>query len=245
MRTGVDAVVTAAAQTVAFLFLAAPVAVAAPEYPKETPDCGVTELDSCYRIDEMDMFANAGARMVTDYLTQVGVNPESHPMLSFIPSGGHVSSQCVDVDGDAYQNDRSFDYCPTDNTVYVGQNTLWDSYRQYRSLGPLSGLAHEYGHFFQSVMRVPLPRNATDTIRNENQADCFSGAFAGHLRDRMAIDTRAGITSVQQYLTATASAEAPGRDHGTARERVASFELGYTGGLPACSAFYPASPLTR
>ncbi len=244
MRNVADAVVAVAAQTFALGLLAAPTAVAAPEYPKDTPDCVDTELESCYRIDQMEVFATAGARMVTDYLTQVGVTT-SLPMLSFIPSGGSVSSQCVDVNGDAGQNDRSFDYCLTDNTVYVGQNTLWDSYRQYRSLGPLSGLAHEYGHFFQSVMQVPLPRNPTDTIPNENQADCFSGAFVGYLRDRGAINNPADITGVPQYLTATASVEAPGRDHGTARERVESFELGYAGGLPACSAFYPASPLIR
>ncbi len=245
MRTVIDDVLAIAAQTLALLLLAAPIAVAAPEYPKDTPDCVDAELDPCYRSDQMAVFAEAGERMVSDYLTQVGIAVESLPVLSFIPSGGSAGSRCVDVNGDPIQNDRSFDYCPTDNTVYVGQNTLWDSYRQYRSLGPLSGLAHEYGHFFQSVMQVPLPINATDTIRNENQADCFSGAFVGYLRDRRAINTPADITSVQQYLTATASVEAPGRDHGTARERVESFELGYTAGLPACNPFYPATPLIR
>ena len=242
MRCGRDAALAAA---VMCAFITAPVAVAAPEYPTDGTSCPDSELDPCYRSDQMNVFAETGERMVSDYLTHIGIAVDSLPALSFIPSGGSVNSQCVDVNGDANQNDRSFNYCPTDNAIYVGQNTLWDSYRRYQSLGPLSGLAHEYGHFLQSVLQVPLPRNATDTIRNENQADCFSGAFVGYLRDRGAISTPADITSVQQYLTATASVEAPGRDHGTARERVESFEWGYTGGLAACSPFYPATPLTR
>lgn len=240
MRTVVDAVVAGVTPTLAILLLAAPIAAAAPHYLDDNPRCVGAELESCYGVEQMPAFAGDGERTVVDYLNRMGVAEESLPTLVVIPSGGSVGSPCVDVNGDGVQRDRSFDYCPTDNTVYIGQNTLWDAYRQFHAAGALSGLAHEYGHFLQSIKQVPLPQTASDTIRNENQADCFSGAFIGQLPETAAGD----ITSIEQYLSATASQEAPGRDHGTARERVESFELGYAGALQACSAFYPATPLT-
>ncbi len=192
----------------------------------------------------MHYLAEAGERRVTDYLTQIGIAPGSLPALAFIGSGGGIDSACVDVNGNDDQHDGSWNYCPTDNTVYIGQNALWDSYRQYRAAGPVSGLAHEYGHFLQSVAQVPQPTIPADSIRSENQADCVSGAFIGYLRDRGEIIHPQDIDSIEQYLTATASVEAPGRDHGTAPERVESFHLGYDGTLAACDRFSPATPLS-
>jgi predicted metalloprotease len=193
----------------------------------------------------MPEFVENGARMVTEYLMAIGISPESLPALKFVASGQTAQSQCVDVNGNEIQNDRSNDYCPTDNAVYIGQSTLWDSYRHYGQAAPISGLAHEYGHFLQSVMRVPSPGSATETIRHEDQADCFSGAFMGFLRDRGSIRSQEDVDAVERYLTATASDDAPGRDHGTAAERIDSFTLGYAGGLPTCSRFFPSTPLTR
>jgi hypothetical protein len=228
--------VAAATATVAFGFAAGPTADATP-----SGTCPGTGLDTCYRSDQMRELADSGGLMVSRYLQEVGIPGDALPRLTYVPAGTGVASTCVDVNGEDTQHDRSFDYCLTDNTVYLGQNTLWDTYRQYGAAGPISGIAHEYGHFLQSVMKVPNPRSATDTIRNEDQADCFSGAFLGYLHDR---GETGYPNSVERYLTATASADAPGRDHGTADERVESFQLGFRGALPACNGFYPRTPLT-
>lgn len=235
----------AAGLTAGCVFTAAPAARAAPEPPADTASCPSADLAGCYRWEQMQEFAETGARMVTDYLKAIGISPESLPALTFVASGRTAHSQCVDVNGNEVQNDRSNDYCPTDNAVFIGQNTLGESYRQYGQAAPISGLAHEYGHFLQSVMQVPSPGSATETIRHEDQADCFSGAFMGFLRDRGSIEYPEDVDAVERYLAATASDDAPGRDHGTARERIESFSLGYTGGLPMCSRFFPATPLTR
>ncbi|MCB0930663.1 MAG: neutral zinc metallopeptidase [Mycobacterium sp.] len=245
MRTGVVAELAATAVAAGCVFVAVPIAVAAPDKPNDSTLCSFSELDTCDRSEQMGGFARAGERMLSEYLTQLGIPLESLPALTFIRTAGNVGSGCVDINGDAVQHDRSFDYCPTDNTVYVGQNTLWDYYRQYGAAGPLSGLAHEYGHFLQSVRQVPQPSSATDTIGNEDQADCFSGAFIGYLHGQGKALYANDLDSIEQYLTATASVEAPGRDHGTARERIESFELGYGGSLTSCSRFYPATPLIR
>ena len=214
-------------------------------YPTDSSTCPGTEAEICYSSAQMAAFAETGGRMIADYLAPIVASPEALPALRFIPSAGTASSNCVDVNGNSDQHDRSFDYCRTDNTVFIGQDSLWDAYHQFGAAGPLSGMAHEYGHFLQSVAGVPLPITATDTIRNENQADCFSGAFIGYLRHRDGIAHPGDIDSVEHYLTATASGEAPGRDHGTAPERIQSFDLGYTGALPACNEFYPATPLLK
>lgn len=228
----------------------APIAAAAPDRPTETASCQGDELADCFRTDQMRELAETGERMVTEYLahtgiTRTGINDDSVPTLTYIPAGSLAISQCVDVNGRATQDDQSFNYCRADNTVYVGQNNLWESYQQYGALGPVSGLAHEYGHFIQSVMQVPLPSSPADNIRSENQADCLSGTFISYLNTRGHIEDPRDVDRVEQYLTATASVDAPGRDHGTAEERVDSFELGYRSGLPACSQFTPATPLTR
>ncbi len=195
------------------------------------------------RADQMRELAVTGAAMVTDYFQQIGVS--ARPRMTFIPSGVSGSSRCVDVDGQHTQHDRSFYYCATDDAVHLGQDILWDSYRQFGAAAAISGIAHEFGHSLQALVGVPNPRKPAETIGSENQADCVSGAFMGHLRDSGNTDLTSAedLDGITGYLTATASVEGPGRDHGTAAERIESFTLGYDGGLPACNRFYPNTPL--
>ena len=229
MHPFINGALAAAALTVGCALAAGPVAVA----------------DDGYRSEQMAELAKNSERMVTDYLTQIGISGDALPTLTFIASGQTARSRCVDVNGNETQNDWSNDYCPTDNTVYIGQIILWDTYRHYGAAVSISGLAHEYGHFLQSVMQVPNPRNAQETIRHENQADCVSGNVIAFLNDRGSMEAPEHPGGVEQFLTATASVDAPGRDHGTAQERIDSFTLGYIGGLPACSHFFPATPLIK
>lgn len=191
----------------------------------------------------MGALAALGERLVTDFLTRIDPSGFTGPRLMYIPYATSAASQCVDVNGQDTQHDTSFDYCPADDAVYVGQEILWDTSRRYGAAGPISGLAHEYGHALQSARQVPDPVGPAETIRHENQADCISGAFVGDLRARGEFGHPTDLARIKQYLIATASAEGPERDHGTAAERVGSFELGYTGALPACNGFYPAAPL--
>lgn len=247
--SGALAVFAAASLTVGCALTGNPFATDTADAPRDVnPDattaCRGGELDNCFNRDQMGEFVHNGERLVIDYLTQIGITHDSLPTLTYIPATTTASSKCVDRNDNPVQHDRSYDYCPADNTVYTGQNILWDVYRQYGAAGPISGLAHEYGHFLQSVAGVPDPSNATETIRHEDQADCISGAFLGYLAGRGLVEYPKDLDNVGLYLAATASAEGPGRDHGTADERTQSFGLGYRGALPACNKFYPATPLT-
>lgn len=185
-------------------------------------------------------FVQRAEQMLTDYLTQLSA---PRPHLVYIPSTTSVPSPCPDSHGNATQHDRSFDYCPADDTVYIGQEVLWDTYRRYGQAALLSGLAHEYGHAIQADAHVPTPATTDETIRHEDQADCLSGDVIDHLGERGLLTLPDDLAGIRRYLTATASADAPGRDHGTAEERIGAFTLGYDGGLAACSRFYPATPL--
>lgn len=222
---------------------AVPAAVAAPDFPHDTVSCQGLGSDTCYRVDQMDEFAETAERMVNGYFDQQGITGQDRPRMMYITIGRSVTSACTDAKRSPTQGDRSLNYCSSDNTVYAGQAMLWDAYRQFGSAGTISGLAHEYGHFLQAISGVPLPASPGEAILNEDQADCVSGAFMGFLRDRGDSEVPGDEDSVERYLTATASVDVPGRDHGTAAERIASFDLGYTGALPACSGFYPGTPL--
>ena len=236
---GALAVAVALAVTVA----AAPVGVAD---PGSSAACIGVALGGCERSDDMGELVRNVERAVAQYLTGVGISSSSLPALVYIPAGGDAPGDCVDVFGDDVQHDRSFDYCLTDNAVYVGQSGLWDAVRQYGAAGPISGMAHEYGHFLQAFMQVPIPADTEAVIRHENQADCVSGDFMRYLDERGDLDVSGGaLDSVNRYLVNTASADSPGRDHGTAAERTTSFRLGYDGALRACDEFYPGTPLTR
>lgn len=240
-----SAILTAVVATAACHVVAAPAVVALPDYPDDTSSCVGADLHSCQLGEQLHEVVGAGERLVTEYITQFGIADDSLPRLVYVRSGTSASSRCVDVYGQATQRDRSYNYCLTDNTVYIGQQTLRDFYQRYGPWGPISGIAHEYGHFLQAARQVPTPGNARETIRSENQADCVSGAFVGFQAARGTIENPGDVDRVKQYLAATASVEAPGRDHGTAGERIDSFELGYRGALEACSQFFPATPLTR
>jgi hypothetical protein len=236
---------TIASAFAAALMATAQIAVAAPDHPNDTSVCLGADLAICQAGDQIHILVGTGRRLVTEYLTELGIAEDSLPTLRYIPSRTSARSRCIDVNGQEIQHDQSFNYCLTDNTVYVGQNTLRDFSQRYGPWGPISGIAHEYGHFLQAVRNVPRPRDVGERIRNENQADCVSGAFVGFLEDHGTIKHPGDVDRVKQYLIATASVEAPGRDHGTAEERMDSFELGYRGELAGCNQFFPATPLTR
>jgi len=149
--------VAGAALTVACAVAAAPIATASRDPQNDTISCPAGELDNCYKFEQMREFVEIGEQMVISYLNQIGVSGRSLPTLAYIPSAISVSSPCVDQNGNGTQHDRSYDYCPTDNTVYIGQNSLWDFYQQYGAASPISGLAHEYGHYLQAFTHVPDP----------------------------------------------------------------------------------------
>ena len=57
---------------------------------------------------------------------------------------------------------ESYEYCPVDQAIYVGQDMLWEFYTRTGDAGPAVGLAHEFGHHIQSQLGVPLDQMAAE-----------------------------------------------------------------------------------
>lgn len=149
-------------------------------------------------------------------------------------------------------------YCPLDQTIYLDE-TFFDTLVQ---LGGSKGdiaqayvMAHEAGHHIQNlngtmdqVQNNPAYARTGENslyVRLELQADCYAGLWANSLNNR-------NILGPNEISEAIQSAEAVGDDriqaetqgsinpetwtHGSAEERVKSFNAGYTSGkLEACS----------
>jgi len=218
--------------------IAAAAAIGAPGHAAATA-CPGNELDHCYGESQMDQFLKVGDRMVSDYLAHIGV--PNRPPVRYLSYGESVKSTCRDDHGrNIIQQDDAYEYCPANNTVYIGQRALWGYYDEHGAAGPIAGLAHEHGHYLQAIRGV----TSADSVAVEDQADCVAGDFVGYLKTLGDVEYPQDYRNLGDMFRSIGSKEGPGRDHGTPAERVAAFEKGLFGGLTACNAFIPGTPLT-
>jgi predicted metalloprotease len=77
----------------------------------------------------------------------------------------------------------------------------------------------------------------------ENQAACIPGASAQYADAQGWLETDDDNGDVETLMQLIGSRESRARDHGTAAERAEAFELSYEGGIAACNAYFPNSPL--
>lgn len=204
--------------------------------PASTPSCA--SLEKCYGPNQMMPFYNAIIGLVEDF---VKANYSAMPRPDgyvLVLRGTTASSGCGVLKETVYA------YCPADRKIYLGESTLWRLYSQLGDAAAALGFAHEWGHHIQNVAGVP--RNAKDKaseIRHENQADCVGGAVQRHFI-KEGVFEQDDTDDVADLIRAIAESEGdPNRDHGTLEERTESWILGLRNGLPACNAFYPATPL--
>lgn len=164
-----------------------------------------------------------------------------NPVLRALAPGEKVASACRNGDGTtAVTDDQSAFYCPADDTIYFSQKFaggLWSG----TVTGPLGqklrpanrdfavvyALAHEYGHAVQAKLRLGRTHG---TPAFEQQADCFSGAFAAAASGWNLLDEG----DVKEALAAAWLVGDDGDDHGTPAQRQAAFALGFQAGLGSC-----------
>lgn len=188
-------------------------------------------LQTCYSKAQIQQFYDDVIGLVDNYSASVyKALPE--PRWVFVNTGDVVATGCT---GSA--NDQAYQYCPVDRTVYVGQESLWALYSTIGDAGAAAGIAHEWGHHVQRVSQVSGP-----TLRMEQQADCVAGAWLAYM-DTQGVLEPDDVGDVNRLIPAIASAETPDRDHGTATERTEAFNDGISGGIQACSEYFPATPL--
>ncbi len=162
----------------------------------------------------------------------------------FLSTGSKLHEACGDPSTNSnLADDTSYEFCPTDNDVYIGERLAFALYSQAGDVAPATGLAHELGHHIQSLTGVPVPQSNAQTRVHENQADCVSGAFLGFANDHKWLE-KSDVPVLEAYLNLIASSENdPNRTHGDFTERGAALELGGKQGIKGCDSFYPDTPI--
>jgi len=173
------------------------------------------------------------------------------PAGGFFPyhTGEGSGGACAEAAGDAAQNAA---YCGTDESITYDVDWLGTLYRDSGAAGPITVLAHEWGHHIQHLAGEP---NVSKSA--ELQADCYAGMYLRNLAD---IGTL-GPNDVTDSLAVTYSLgddpSSPGTQvnwtdpdvHGTANERRQAEGIGYsTAAGDYCVAYadwqdQPAAPL--
>jgi predicted metalloprotease len=205
--------------------------------------CQPPSLAHCFTEATMQDYLNKIIPMVEDFYTATWVHPLIPNHIYFIADGQSVQSGCQDASGNSTQDASAYDYCPADNSVYLGQSMLWQLYNGAGDVAPAIGLAHEMGHEQQTNAAVPAPQSDAETLNHEDQADCLSGAWFAYEISQGNIQAE-DYPSTGRYLEMIASAENdPNRDHGDLQERLDSFLIGKNSGPSGCNQFYPNTPI--
>ena len=134
-----------------------PAAGSAP--PEGTEVCPLTggDLEGCYDYDGMQAFYDEGIAAVVAYIDATFTDPTvmQPAQWIFVEEGATGREPCTDeIGGFATYTDESYEYCPLNETVYVGQRSLWKTYEQAGDAGAVIGMAHEAGHHMQAVAGV-------------------------------------------------------------------------------------------
>ncbi|HEY0641389.1 MAG TPA: neutral zinc metallopeptidase [Pseudonocardiaceae bacterium] len=133
-------------------------------------------------------------------------------------------------------------YCPPEDTIAWDRGELLPSLAErYGPMAVVLVLAHEIGHAVQTRLR--LIGRETPTIVAEQQADCFAGAFMRYVAEgRSPHFTLATGNGLNQVLAAIFQLRDQVGDeltargaHGSAFDRVAAFQFGFTEGNRRCA----------
>jgi len=211
-----------------------------------TPRASATgeSLEGKFDYDTMDDYVDAVTPMITQWIQKTWRGMPLPQRIIYVPHGAAGPEDCLDPSGRAATyTSGSYEYCPAEQVVYVGQDILWEFYTRTGDAGPAVGLAHEFGHHIQVSVGVPSPRTAEDSVRHEDQADCLAGAWTRFTDEQGWLEYPDDIEDIDSLFPLIGSAETLDRDHGTAAERRQAFQEGFDGGESACNAFYPAAPV--
>lgn len=107
-------------------------------------------------------------------------------------------------------------YCSTSNTIYIVQNQIAPLYKHFGPAAVAYIIAHEYGHYIQSVFAIPYVRTVS-----ELQADCLSGAILGQGANVL------GITSGDIINMAEAAYTIGSTSHGSGAQRAYAVYAGF------------------
>jgi uncharacterized protein len=160
-----------------------------------------------------------------------------HPRAYYFVQHGYEGSYGCEY------NSVSLQYCPGPQSVFLGEDAVWEQYRGHGDAAPVVVLAHEVTHHFQFMSQMRPAQTPNEQIRYENQADCGAGAFMNFAEAQGMLNGADDLRDLAGSLAAAAEAESIEQQHGTIEERLQSFSLGFqsTLGTPLaeCNGFVP------
>jgi hypothetical protein len=216
-----------------------------PAPPEQFNECRPPSLENCFAYEQMRTYTDVVLPVVAAFFDNAYAQMPRPSEVIFVAAGETGPEACQDPNtgGQASYTSQSYEYCFVDQKIYVGQDSVWTLYRNVGDAAPAVAIAHEWGHHVQHAVGVPVPTTTQENIVHENQADCIAGAWMLYASQQQWLEYPDDIGDVDGLLQVIASAEAPGRTHGNLAERSQSLLAGYQGGLAACNAFYPGTPV--
>ena len=207
------------------------------------------------RGNRLETYMTSVLESVDDYWTRtLRASGIDEPRVTFlwIPPGRVSRSGCGEP-----ADDLSAFYCPTDDTIYVGEELAADILRgvggrfpgeragQGRAVGDFGlayVIAHEYAHNVQNELGLMRTDPRYGVAPLELQADCMAGLWGNAVY-------RAGRYDDRDVEEAISTAQAAGdfdygnaQHHGTPDERRAAWLAGFESGQPAvCRQFVPGT----
>jgi hypothetical protein len=205
--------------------------------------CPNQSLRGCFTESDMVTYFEYVLPYVDEFFKQTWPSLPLPSNVYFISDGATTNEACEDSNGNTSADDQSYEYCPADHNVYIGQQLAWALYSQAGDVAPATGIAHEFGHGVQTQIGVPSPQSDAETLVHENQADCVSGAWLGFANNQHLLQ-QSDEPVLQKYLELISSSENdPNRTHGDFTERGDAVEAGGEKGIASCDSFYPATPI--
>ncbi len=188
---------------------------------------------------------------------------QQYPAPTLVLFEGAVSSAC----GQASSAVGPF-YCPGDRQVYIDLSFFQEMQRRLGGGGDFAEayvIAHEVGHHIQTLTGVSkrvndARRSGQDVegdngllVRQELQADCYSGVWAHHSQARHqwleegdieeALNTASAIGDDALQKQSSGRVVPDAFTHGTAQQRVRWFTQGFRSGrIDSCDTFAVATP---
>jgi predicted metalloprotease len=199
---------------------------------------GCDTLEDCFTKKQMKKFVREWVVPVVDEFFVEIYGEDATPAVVYVKKGKVVETGC-EVPAD----DIAYFHCGIDGTIYLGQNQLWDFYKNIGDIAPILAYAHEWGHHLQSLFGVEKVDQAT-AIDTENQADCIAGAWLQNVDEQGLVDYPDDLEDIDALLVAVGDAEENvNRDHGTVGERSEAVLLGFENGIAVCNEFFPEAPI--
>jgi hypothetical protein len=156
-----------------------------------------------------------------------------HPQIIF--AEGNVYGACISDRGMVVEATNA--YCPYSNTITLDKKQLNPWLAKHGPNSIFAVLAHEYGHYLQTVMSSPKAHKDWNewVLRAdpwmELQADCVAGNIlaAAELTDEQAHEAMDLMRELGTH---------PGPKHGSSLQRLAAFSMGFKDQVERCGSKY-------